>query len=210
MGQSQSQYLLGHQKRWKLLMKALTQNGITLIEVMISLVLLGILLALGVPSFSAWIQSSQIRNSAESIQNGLMHARAEAVRRNTVVRFQLVTDLTSGCALSASGSSWVISINDPAGACDSAASDTAAPRLIQSRSGVDGSPNAVINGTGVSLITFNGIGQSSTAATVNVTNPTGGACSPAGPMRCLRVTVTTGGQVRMCDPARAANDPQGC
>lgn len=191
-------------------MNALAQRGITLIEVMIALVILGILLALGTPSFSTWIQSSQIRNSAESIQNGLMQARAEAVRRNTAVRFQFVTDLTGGCAVSATGPSWVISIDDPAGACDSAASDAVAPRILASRSGTEGSRNAVVTGNGVSLITFNGMGQASTAATIDITNPTGGACAAAGPMRCLRVTLTTGGQARMCDPARAANDPQGC
>lgn len=191
-------------------MKTPMQRGITLIEVMIGLVILGILLAMGVPSFSAWIQSSQIRNSAESIQNGLMHARAEAVRRNTTVRFQLVTDLTNGCAISATGSSWVVSLDDPSGACDSAASDTVAPRIVQGRSNTEGSRNAVVSGNGISSINFNGIGQANTAATIDISNPTGGACAAAGPMRCLRVTVTTGGQVRMCDPARAAADPQGC
>lgn len=190
-------------------MKGFAQKGVTLIEIMISLVVLGILLAMGVPSFSAWIQSSQIRNSAESIQNGLMHARAEAVRRNTAVRFQFVTDLTGGCALSVTGSSWVVSLDDPTGSCDSPASD-AAPRIVQSRSGTEGSRNAVVNGNGISSITFNGIGQATPAATIDISNPTGGACATAGPMRCMRVTVTTGGQVRMCDPARAANDPQGC
>lgn len=191
-------------------MKAPMQRGITLIEVMIGLVILGILLAMGVPSFAGWIQSSQIRNSAESIQNGLMQARAEAVRRNTTVRFQFVTDLTNGCAVSATGPSWVVSLDDPSGACDSAASDTVAPRIVQGRSNAEGSRNAIVSGNGVSSIIFNGIGQANTAATIDISNPTGGACAAAGPMRCLRVTVTTGGQVRMCDPARAAADPQGC
>lgn len=187
------------------------QSGITLIEVMIGLVILGILLAAGLPSFSQWIQSSQIRTSADALQNGLTLARTEAVRRNTNVRFQLVSTTTAACALSDTGSSWVVSLDDPTGACDSAASDTVAPRIVQIRASGEGAPNAVINGGGVSTITFNGTGQASVAATLNVTNPTGGTCAAVGgQMRCLRVTVSTGGQVRMCDPARAADDPQGC
>ncbi|HSA48159.1 MAG TPA: GspH/FimT family pseudopilin [Candidatus Competibacteraceae bacterium] len=186
------------------------QAGMTLIELMIGIVVFAILLALGAPTFSRWTQNSQIRNSAEAIHNGLMLARAEAVRRNTTVRFQLVTTTTSACALSATGGNWVVSLDDPAGACDAAPSDNVAPRIVQVRSAAEGSRNAAVNAGGVSLITFNGTGQASAAAAINVTNPTGGACAAPGPMRCMRVTVATGGQIRMCDPARAADDPQGC
>jgi len=188
------------------------QAGMTLIELMIGIVVLGILLALGVPTFSRWTQSSQIRNAAEAIHNGLMLARAEAVRRNTTVRFQLVTTTTSACALSDIGANWVVSLDSPAGDCDAAPSDNVAPRIVQVRSAAEGSRNAAVNAGGVSLITFNGTGQATggAPAAINVTNPTGGACAPGGPMRCMRVTVATGGQIRMCDPARAADDPQGC
>ena len=188
------------------------QAGMSLIELMIGIVVLGILLALGAPTFSRWTQSSQIRNSAEAIHNGLMLARAEAVRRNTTVRFQFVTTTTSACALSDTGANWVVSLDSPAGACDAAPSDNVAPRIVQVRSAAEGSRNAAVDAGGVSLITFNGTGQATggAPAAINVTNPTGGACAAGGPMRCMRVTVATGGQIRMCDPARAADDPQGC
>lgn len=188
------------------------QAGMTLIELMIGIVVLGILLALGVPTFSRWTQSSQIRNAAEAIHNGLMLARAEAVRRNTAVRFQFVTTTTSACALSDTGANWVVSLDSAAGKCDAAPSDNVDPRIVQVRSAAEGSRNAAVNAGGVSLITFNGTGQATggAPAAINVTNPTGGACAPGGPMRCMRVTVATGGQIRMCDPARAADDPQGC
>ena len=193
------------------------QAGMTLIELMIGIVLLAILLALGAPTFFRWTQNSQIRNAAEAVQNGLTLARAEAVRRNTTVRFQLVTTTTAACALSPTGANWVVSLDSPVGACDATpVSDVPgvvdpAPRIIQVRATAEGSRNAAVNGNGVSLITFNGMGQASVAATIDVTNPTGGTCATAaGPMRCMSVRVATGGQIRMCDPARAATDPQGC
>lgn len=186
------------------------QAGMSLIELMIGIVVFAILLALGAQTFSRWHQSSQIRNAAEAVHNGLMLARAEAVRRNTTVRFQFVTTTTSACALSDTGTNWVVSLDDPAGHCADAPSDDVVPRIVQVRSAAEGSRNAAVNAGGVSLITFNGTGQASAAAAINVTNPTGGACAPGGPMRCMRVTVATGGQIRMCDPARAAGDPQGC
>jgi type IV fimbrial biogenesis protein FimT len=211
------------------------QAGMTLIELMIGIVLLAILLALGAPTFFHWTQNSQIRNAAEAIQNGLMLARAEAVRRNTTVRFQLVTTTTAACALSPTGANWVVSLDNPAGACgatpvrDIPGVVDPAPRIIQVRATAEGSRNAAVNavdtpapGVGVSLITFNGTGQALVAATrpinINVTNPSGGDCRRDpntnawlnGPMRCMRVTVERGGQIRMCDPARAGTDPQGC
>jgi type IV fimbrial biogenesis protein FimT len=46
---------------------------------------------------------------------------------------------------------------------------------------------------------------------IDITNPSGGACQPAGPMRCLRITIASGGNMRMCDPAVIdATDPRFC
>lgn len=206
-------------------MQTKRQSGMSLIEIMIGIVVAAILLAIGAPNFSLWLQNSQIRTSAESIQNGLMLARAEAVRRNTLVRFQLVTTTGNDCALSDLGRNWVISLENPTNLCGTAPFNEAAPaapRIIQVRAAGEGSANAVVNGGGTSLISFTGIGRATAAASIDITNPSGGNCATQAdrslPMRCLRVTVSTGGQVRMCDPARdaaptqanTAGDPQGC
>jgi type IV fimbrial biogenesis protein FimT len=195
-----------------------SQRGVSLIEVAIGLVVTAILLATALPNFSAWLQNSKIRTTAEAILNGLQMARAEAVRRNTLVRFQLTDAISASCAVNTTGTSWVISLDDPTGACNTAASDTVAPRIIQTRSGEEGSSNVVV-AAGQSPITFNGTGRQPTSPapaniTIAVTNPTGGACATAtatSGMRCLNVVVSTGGQVRMCDPAVVVTtDPRAC
>ena len=190
------------------------QRGFTLIELMVGLAIFAFLLAMGAPSFSTWVQNGQIRTATEAVQNGLQLARAEAVRRNMPVRFQLTNTLTSACALSTSGSNWVVSLDSPVGACDAApTADLAAPtapRIIQVRASSEGTANAVI-ASDVSNVVFNGLGRPSSAMSINITNPTGGACAAAtGPMRCLRVIVSAGGQIRLCDPRFASTDPQGC
>lgn len=189
-----------------------TTRGFTIIELMITIVVLAILLAVGAPSLSRWVNNRQIRTSVESIQNGLMLAKAEAVRRNTAVRFQLTTSVTNDCALSDSGTSWVVSLADPVGACGTAPSDTTAPQIIQSRSSTEGSPNAAVSAGGVSSIVFNSLGRSNTNASIDVSNPNGGLCiADGGRMRCLRITVGLGGQIRMCDPDPARDGtPLGC
>jgi len=190
------------------------ERGATLIELLIGMVILGILIALGLPSFSTWLQNSQIRTSAESVQNGISLARAEAVRRNSTARFQFTDSLTNACNLSTSGTNWIVSLDDPEDLCATTPSDTVTPRIIQARSGAEGSPNAVIAASQNSII-FNGLGRVTPTpagnVTVDITNPTSGTCAAsAGKMRCLRVVVSPGGQIRMCDPAFASTDPQGC
>ena len=210
--------MLGHQQGGGVLTKpAHRQQGMTLVEIAIGLVIVGLLLMLGLPSFGQWLQNSQIRTAAESIQNGLQFAKAEAVRRNATVRFQLADTATAACNLSTTGTNWVVSQDDPTGACNAAASDTVAPRIVQMRPAAEGTANAAI-AAGQSTIVFNGMGRvtpvPAATVTIGISNPTGGACAAlgggGGPMRCLNVTVSTGGQVRMCDPALASTDPRGC
>ena len=193
------------------------QSGVSLIELAVAVTILAVLMASGLPSFSSWIQSSKIRTTAESIQNGLQLARAQAVARNTLVSFHLTDTATAACALSASGSNWVVSLDDPSGACDAATSDVAAPRIIQMRPAADGSSNVEVDAGAVSTVTFNGMGRVVPIPAANIvialTNTTGGACATtttAGPMRCLNVTVSSGGQIRMCDTALPATDVRGC
>lgn len=211
--------LLDLQDRRSLLVSNRSEHGATLIELAIGMVILGLLIALGLPSFNVWLQSGQIRTSAESVQNGISLARAEAVNRNATVRFQFTSSLDNSCTLTTSGTNWVVSLDDPESKCASDpftgdASAAAAPRVIQKRAGAEGTPNAVVAAS-QNTIQFSGIGRVTPVPagniTIDITNPTGGTCAASsGKMRCLRVVVSPGGQVRMCDPKFASTDPQGC
>lgn len=164
-------------------------NGVTLIELLIGLAILAILVTMGLPSFTTWTQNRQLRSAAESIQTGLQLARGEAVKRNTFVGF----------TMAGPDSSWSVDVMNP-------------PQQIQSRSGIEGTPQAQIATTDPTII-FNGLGKTSLAAgaVIQVTNPTGGTCKPGGNMNCLNVTVSVGGQVKMCDPTVvSASDTRGC
>jgi len=170
------------------------QSGVSLIELMIAILILGVLSSIAAPAFTQWIQNSQIKNAAGSIQEGLQLARVEAVRRNQNVQF-----------LSGGGASWTVGCVN---------SGTNCPGAIESRDGSEGSSNVAV-ATDESTIVFNGLGRITPAPAANlnfdITNPTGGDCiASSGPMRCLRVEVAIGGTVRMCDPAIPDTDPKGC
>lgn len=178
------------------------QLGAGLVEILISFAIIAIVFVMAVPSFSSWIQGSQIRTAAEAIQNGLQLARGDAVRRNTRVQFVLGTT-----------SSWTVGCATPVADLDG---DGLAdcPATIQSRPAAEGSSNAVVTAP-QTTVTFTGLGRVTPvpagSIAFDISNPSGGACAAAaGPMRCLRVEVSSAGQIRMCDPALAGTDPRGC
>jgi type IV fimbrial biogenesis protein FimT len=201
------------------------QSGMSLIELMIGLAIMALLIMIGLPNMASWLNNSQIRTTGETMLAGLSLARTEAVKRNQIVRFQLVSDLTSACAISTGGKNWVVSLDDPTGACDSAPGEPAPgdppPRIIQNQSGDEGTPRTVVVGAPAATAYFNGLGRltspggAANLTQINISNPVGGACENAdgtgGPMRCLRINVSVGGDARMCDPAVSnVTDPRIC
>ncbi|HSG77202.1 MAG TPA: GspH/FimT family pseudopilin [Burkholderiales bacterium] len=196
-----------------------TQSGVSLIELLIGLAIMGLLIMIGLPNMATWLQNSKIRTAGETMLAGLTLARTEAVRRNQIVRFQMVNNLTSACVISTSGTDWVVSLDDVTGACDAAPSETAAPRVIQRRSGSEGTTSVVLAAATAGVVHFNGLGRvtspggAANMTQVAISNPVGGTCEhvDGGAMRCLRINISVGGEARMCDPAVTdASDPRIC
>jgi len=199
------------------------QHGVSLIELLIGIAVLALLLGLAAPSLTQFIQNTQIRTAAEAVSTGIQLAKTEALRRNTTIRFQLVSSLEDDCILASNGSNWVISTEDPTGKCGAAAGANVTPFIVQKRGGADGARNADVlatgGGAGNHTLVFTGLGRPSSAnldgfTTVDITNDVTGVCehaSASGTMRCLRIAVTPGGDARMCDPKVSdSTDPRKC
>lgn len=177
--------------------------GFTLIELMVGLAIIALALSLGIPSMSTWLQSNQIRNAAESIQNGLQLTKAEAVRRNTGVQFTLSSLTATGAA------DWSVTCVTPSADCPGAGMTETE---IQKYSALEGAPAARVSAPQATIV-FTGMGRVSPAANIaiDITNPNAGTCAASGGnMRCLRVVVSAGGHIRMCDPALPSSNPRGC
>ena len=184
--------------------------GFTLIEMMVTIVLLSILLAVGIPLMAAWIRNSKIRTVADALQNGLRLAQAEALRRSRQTVFSLTNSTSPATSLTAvaNGSNW--SLNAVQLLTDETAQFIEAGVLTSVGSGVQI--------TGPASICFNSLGRLVANASPG---PTGANCAAAAATydvtlsgtdsRPLRVLVALGGQVRMCDPAKSlATYPDGC
>lgn len=183
-------------------------TGFTLIELLITIAIFSITLTFGVSSYRSWVLNSQIRNAAESISNGIMLARAEAVKCNANVAFTLGT-----------GSSWTVTHADACGSL-------AAGSTVQSRSSSEGSKNVTVStappavspSLPTNTITFSNLGIAVANADTSAT-PTkfilGSTVTSAGvSLRPLWVQIGAGGESRLCDPSisttKTPPDPRMC
>lgn len=194
--------------------------GFTLIELLVGLTLMALLLTLAAPNLSQWLTNARIRTTAEALVSDLQFAKSEAVRRNTLVRFQLVDSLDASCSLTPTSPHWVINL-DPgfdrdavAGRCDHAASDTVAPFILRTRVGAEGGSETLrVAAAGAGTFLFNGLGLPVrlNAGTFDISAPAAGACAAdGGELNCLRVVVAAAGQVRICNPRYARPDTRAC
>jgi type IV fimbrial biogenesis protein FimT len=163
-------------------------RGFNMIELMITLTILGFLLMLGLPSIAEWMQNTQVRTAAEGILNGLQTARSEAVQRNLNVQLVLGNQ-----------SAYTVSV-------------VTTGEVIRKRSETEGSSSALVAITpnSTTTVTFNGFGRviptnADASPAITQIDVSSSALATA---RNMRVVVGSG--VRMCDPQVATGDPRAC
>lgn len=166
------------------------QSGVTLLEAMIVIAIVGILVAIAFPAYQTQIANAQLKVKAESALNGLQFARSEALRRNTRVFFTVSSD-----------SSWTVG-------CETTVADlngdgTAdCPASIQTKSSQEGSGNISITFTPTAsrTATFTGLSLLSTTNKDSSVPFTQINFSNSGTSKSYRITLTPGGQSKICDP----------
>ena len=139
---------------------------------------------------------------ARSFYTGVQRARSEAIRLNQHVDFiQTSTPIASGIETSvvpnANGLNWVVRYLDP---------KSGTQTLVEAKSALEGGGSAMTAVGSNASITFNGLGGTTTNASAQIAiNAPAGQCAPAGPLLCWQVNVSSGGQVRLCNPTLAAS-----
>ena len=152
-------------------------RGFTLIELMVGLGITAFLLMMVMPSIKVYLLDTKIRVAAQSYYDGAQMARSEALRRNSPVDITLNTS-NQGWAVVAGGATIASKAAEAASILTVQASET--------------------------TITFDAEGMASKSNTVQFLpgSGSGSAClATTGSQRCMNVQVSTGGQVRICDPS---------
>jgi type IV fimbrial biogenesis protein FimT len=181
----------------------LRRSGFTLIELLVALSLFALLLAMAVPMYVTFLASSQVRNAAEAMLNGVLLTQGAAIKDNTPV--QLVVAPGTGAA-----AGWTIQVVNPDTSAGPAP-QVPAPYLLS-----DGAPNVLVATTpaGATEVTFDAFGRivpnadaSQTISCIQLTNA-GNGNARALTVVVSNVNLKTG--TMLCDPAAAVTEPQAC
>ena len=202
-------------------MLSIAQRGFTIVELLVGLTLLAVLIGLGAPAMSSYLQSSKLASVAASYFSGVQMARAEAIRRNVRTEFVLTNDNVSTADIAntvtpaVAGRSWIVR---------AASGPAAFASAVEVKAGAEGEGSAaaaaiVVTGSASApavfdgRIPFNGFGATADGApySIEITRPGAGTCVHlGGNVRCRRIMVSPGGQITSCDPAAPAGDSRAC
>ncbi|KAB2905234.1 MAG: prepilin-type N-terminal cleavage/methylation domain-containing protein [Burkholderiaceae bacterium] len=81
-------------------------RGFTAIELMVTVAILAVLVALAAPSFAQLFEGWRVRQATEQLQSTLYYARSEAIKRGGRVVIQKVANNTNGCTTATTNTAW--------------------------------------------------------------------------------------------------------
>jgi type IV fimbrial biogenesis protein FimT len=185
-------------------------RGFTLIELLLVIAVIGILLMVGLPSYSIWMQNMRIRGATESVQGGLQIARATAIARNTQAMLVFQPNSLSYFVYTVPNAGLT-----PADWQDPDATPGAVDMVRRHNQADDaGGTNATFAGGGY-MVTFSPLGAivanpDASAALTQVDIASATSTDPA--IRPLRIVINPGGSTRSCDPSPTllVDDPRKC
>ncbi|MDR2215277.1 MAG: GspH/FimT family pseudopilin [Nevskiaceae bacterium] len=166
-------------------------RGFTLMELVTTIAIAAILVAIAAPDMSLFVKNGRIRAAAESLQNGLTLARAEAVRRNRNVVF--IRDATG----------WSVI-------------DESSETLLHQGSGKEGATGLTIaaDPADADRITYDSFGRATKnaggSAPLAMINIESASPSENVNYRPLRIEILGTGASRLCQPSVESTDPRAC
>jgi type IV fimbrial biogenesis protein FimT len=87
------------------------QAGFTMLELMVTVVILGILLTIGVPSFQSVIRNNRIASSTNELVGALTYARSEAMKRGDAVTACPTEDQESCAGSNDWATGWMVFVD---------------------------------------------------------------------------------------------------
>lgn len=165
------------------MMRMRSNNGFTLIELMVTIAIMAIIAVIAAPALQGFVDKTRLKGATDRLYADMQFARSEAVKRNSNVSISFST-----------GSNWCYGIH-AGGACNCSTANSCNIKTVS---------HSEFNGITLDSATF-----TSSATTFN---PVLGTLSVAGLARlgssggkqaCVHMSVI--GQVRLCSPAGSAN-----
>jgi type IV fimbrial biogenesis protein FimT len=83
-----------------------------MVELLITLVLLGIVAAIAVPSFRGWVDNSNLKAAARMVSTDFYDTRARATAENRTYTLTYSPDPTNTCRIQAAAANGLLAVNE--------------------------------------------------------------------------------------------------
>lgn len=166
-------------------------RGFSLVELCVTIAVLGVLLALAAPSMGQMLTNSRIKSTKEQILAGINSAKSEAIRNNTSLRVALNSTTLTTSRKDTSAVLKTLTISGASSVSVGAVSFFIDSLGRVSDTGVATDPPIAVWSTDIM--------------------PASGVDSCSAEQPCYRIQVLSGGLVKACNPSQGdANDPSYC
>jgi type IV fimbrial biogenesis protein FimT len=198
--------------------------GFTLVEAVIALAIMAVLMAVGIPSLSGWLQARKAAAAASFYKEGFQLARTQAVTHNSASRLVLIENTTSGQM------DWRVDIcfptpstpcNEDSGSWSTAAAAAGADpdqttgfrSVVRSADALPATNTLMLSlaPSGADTVYFTPLGWVDASISPRVQRiDLAPALGRSGAFRPQAVVVTLAGTASICDPGVASHDSRGC
>lgn len=134
------------------------QHGVTLLELLITVLIAAILASVGIPYMGGFVNDTRLSSTATMLMSDLNHARSEAIKRNRRVLVCVRDTAGADCALATNWQAgWLVCVDeDNDSACDAATATN--PNPLDVRGSVNS--NLTLTAASANPIRFNPNGSS--------------------------------------------------
>lgn len=128
-------------------------RGFTLTELIVAIAMLGIIMAIAIPSFTSIIQNNYSVSMANSLTTALLFARSEGVKRNSPISVCATADSSFTSCGSQWVLGWIIFVDVNGNGSIESGTDT----ILRTES-LTGSNGSITPSPSVNVITYNNVG----------------------------------------------------
>jgi type IV fimbrial biogenesis protein FimT len=161
-----------------------TQHGVTMVELIVVISIVGLLMAIGAPSYRYFTTANRISSEINGLLGDLQFARAEAIREGQTVSVCASTDGASCSGVATWTTGWIV-FSDVGGTVGTL--DVATDRVLRVQSGLTGGDTLTADNT-TSSISFSREGFA-TQLPGTVTMTLNDSTAKAAYTRCLAITI---------------------